>query len=117
VSVLALPLSAQQYKIAVVSGLHAHVWNPLKLMLAGDTVKFVGFAETVPELVAQARKTGVPDNLIFSDYKKMIEETKPDMVWAFTETSRHLEVVQFCAPRGIHVIMEKPLAATYKQAL
>jgi predicted dehydrogenase len=86
-------------------------------MLKGDLVKFVGFAETVPELVAQAKKTGVPDNLIFSDYKKMIEETKPDMVWAFTETYRHLEVVRFCAPRGIHVIVEKPLAATYKEAL
>jgi len=114
---LALPLSAQQYKIAVVSGLHAHVWAPLKIMLKGDKVKLVGFAETVPELVAQAKKTGVPDALIFSDYKKMIEETKPDMVWAFTETYRHLEVVEFCAPRGIHVIVEKPLAATYKQAL
>ncbi|MBI4873398.1 MAG: Gfo/Idh/MocA family oxidoreductase [Acidobacteria bacterium] len=114
---LALPLCAQQYKIAIVSGLHAHVWGPLKLALKGDKVKFVGFAETLPELVAQAGKTGVPDKLIFSDYKKMIDETKPDMVWAFTETYRHLEVVQFCAPRGIHVIVEKPLAATYKQAL
>ena len=114
---LALPMPAQQYKIAIVSGLHAHVWAPLKLALKGDQVKFSGFAETLPELVAQARKTGVPDNLIFADYRKMIEETKPDMVWAFTETYRHLEVVQYCAPRGIHVIVEKPLAATYKQAL
>ncbi len=114
---IALPLPAQQYKIAVVSGLHAHVWTPLKLALKGDTMKFVGFAESLPSLVAQAKKTGVPDDLIFSDYKKMIDQTKPDIVWAFTETYRHLEVVEYCAPRGIHVIVEKPLAATYKQAL
>ncbi len=114
---LALPLSAQQYKMAIVSGLHAHVWAPLKQVLNSDQVKFVGFAETLPELVAQAKKTGVPDKLIFADYKKMIEETKPDFVWAFTETYRHLEVIQFCAPRGIHVIVEKPMAATYAQAL
>jgi predicted dehydrogenase len=114
---LALPLAAQQYKIAIVSGLHAHVWAPLALALKSDQVKFVGFAETLPELVAQAKKAGVPDNLIFADYKKMIEATKPDMVWAFTETYRHLEVVEYCAPRGIHVIVEKPLGATYQQAL
>jgi predicted dehydrogenase len=59
----------------------------------------------------------VPEELIFSDYKKMIDQTKPDIVWAFTETNRHLEVVEYCAPRGIHVIVEKPLAATYQEAL
>ena len=98
--ILAAPLAAAEYKIAIVSGLHAHVWGPLKIALKGDKARLVGFAETLPELVAQAKKIGVPDNLIFSDYKKMIEETKPDMVWAFTETYRHLEVVEFCAPRG-----------------
>lgn len=115
---LALPLAAApQYKIAIVSGLHAHVWGPLKSSLHSDKVKLVGFAENLPELVAQAKKTGVPDELIFADYRKMIETTKPDFVWAFTETNRHLEVVEYCAPRGIHVIVEKPLAATMKQAL
>jgi predicted dehydrogenase len=39
------------------------------------------------------------------------------MVWAFTPTTGHVEVVRYCAPRGIHVIVEKPLAATYKEAL
>ena len=30
----------------------------------------------------------------FDDYKKMLDETKPDMVWAFVENNRHLEIVQ-----------------------
>jgi predicted dehydrogenase len=47
----------------------------------------------------------------------MIEETKPDVVWAFVENNRHLEIVQACAPRKIHVLFEKPLASTYKDAL
>jgi len=45
----------------------------------------------------------------------MIDQTKPDIVWAFTPTNGHLDVVRYCAPKGIHVIMEKPLAATLSE--
>jgi predicted dehydrogenase len=33
------------------------------------------------------------------------------------ENNRHLEVVEVCAPKKIHVIFEKPLASTYADAL
>jgi predicted dehydrogenase len=126
---LALPLAAQEYKIAVASMLHAHVWLHLGTMLKGDKVKLVGVSETLPDLIGRATREdvipqtqgvtrpGVPPSLIFADWKKMIEETKPDIVWAFTPTNRHVEVVRYCAPKGIHVIVEKPLAATFDEAL
>jgi predicted dehydrogenase len=47
----------------------------------------------------------------------MIDQTRPDIVWAFTPTNGHVDVVRYCAPRGIHVIVEKPLAATWNEAL
>ena len=118
----ALPLAAQQYKIAVVSMLHTHVFGHLGVIMKGDLVKFVGISETLPELIRQATRAdatrpAVPESLIFSDWKKMIDETKPDIVWAFTPTNEHVDVVRYCAPRGIHVMVEKPLGATYKEAL
>jgi predicted dehydrogenase len=126
---LALPAGAQEYKIAVVSMLHAHVWLHLGTMLKGDKVKLVGVSETLPDLIARATREdvipqtqnvtrpGVPQSLIFSDWKKMIDETKPDLVWAFTPTNAHVDVVRYCAPKGIHVMMEKPMAATLDEAL
>ena len=125
---LALPATAQQPKIAVVSMLHAHVWLHLGTMLKGDRVKLVGVSETLPNLIARAQRVdqipqsqdtrpGVPEALFFEDWKKMIDDTKPEIVWAFTPTNQHLDVVRYCAPRGIHVIVEKPLSATYKEAL
>ena len=118
----ALPLAAQPYKIAVVSMLHAHVFGHLGTILKSDQARFVGISETLPELIERAKRSdntrpGVPESLIFSDWKKMIDETRPDFVWAFTPTNEHVDVVRYCAPRGIHVMMEKPLAATYKEAL
>lgn len=126
---LTLPVAAQEYKIAVVSMLHAHVWLHLGTMLKGDKVKLVGVSETLPDLIQRAEREdvipqtegvtrpGVPASLIFADWKQMIDQTKPDMVWAFTPTNGHLDVVRYCAPKGIHVMMEKPLAATLKEAL
>lgn len=108
---------AQEYKIAVIGLVHSHVWGHLEKMVAGKPATLVGVAETNPELVAEARKAGVRENLIFSDYKKMLDEKKPDIVWAFVENNRHLEIAQACAPRKIHLMYEKPLASTYKDAL
>jgi predicted dehydrogenase len=126
---MSFSLAAEEYKIAVVSMQHAHVWLHLGTMLKGDKVKLVGVSETLPELIKRAEREdvipqtqgvtrpGVSESLVFADWKKMIDQTKPDIVWAFTPTNGHVEVVRYCAPRGIHVIVEKPLAATLAEAL
>lgn len=114
---LAFPVLAVEHTIAVVGLVHSHVWGHLGKMVKGQPAKLVGVAETVPELVAEAQKRGVPANLIQSDWKKMIDETKPEIVWAFVENNRHMEIVQYCAPRKIHVMFEKPLASTGKEAV
>jgi len=113
---IALPLVGQE-KIAVIGLEHSHVWGHLERMIRGEPAKLVGIAETDSELVAEAKKAGAPDSLIFSDFKKMLDQTKPDIVWSFVPNNRHLEIVQACAARKIHVIFEKPLASTYKDAL
>jgi len=110
-------LAADDYKIAVIGLVHSHVWGHLGPMLKGDHAKLVGIAETVPELIEAAKKRGASNVPFFEDYQKMLDETKPDFVWAFVENNRHQEIVQACAPKKIHVIFEKPLAATYAQAV
>jgi predicted dehydrogenase len=121
------PLAAQQYKLALVGLNHDHVWAQLPTILSDKSVKLVGIGETLADRVARVAqeetsarggtRPAVASSLIFGDWKKMIDETKPDIVWAFLETSRHLEVVEYCAPRGIHVMFEYPLAVKYEDAL
>jgi predicted dehydrogenase len=114
---LGLPVSAQEIKIGVVGLVHSHVWGHLGTILKGDKVQLAGIAETVPELIAEAKRRGAPEGVFHSDWRKMLEATKPQVVWAFVENNRHLEIVEFCAPRKIHVMFEKPLASTYADAL
>lgn len=127
----ALPCAAAEpLKIAVAGMKHGHVWLNLGAMLRGDPVRLVGVADDSAEQREWAKngapvgytygKPGphVPDErLIFSDWRKMIDETRPDIVWAFTPTDEHIDVVRYCAPKGIHVMVEKPLAATHRQAV
>ncbi len=114
---LCLPLAAEEYKIAVIGLVHSHVWGHLGKMIKGEPARLVGIAEPNAELAAEARKLGAPEAVFFTDYKKMLDQAKPDIVWSFVENNRHLEIVQACAPRKIHVMFEKPLAATYREAL
>ena len=114
---LTAPAAAQEYKMAVIGLVHSHVWGHLHTIVESKDVKLVGVAEPNEALLAEAKKMGVPDDLLTTDYKKMLAEKKPDLVWSFVENNRHLEIVQACAPKKINVIFEKPLAATYQQAL
>jgi predicted dehydrogenase len=114
----AVPALSQPYKIAVIGLIHSHEGTYVPRMTRSEQVKLVGIAESIPELVSLAKeRQGAKDVPFFDDYKKMLDETKPDFVWAFVENNRHLEILKECAPRHIHVIYEKPLASTYKDAV
>ena len=42
---------------------------------------------------------------------------KPDAVSAFNPTKEHLDVVRYFAPKGIPIMVEKPMATSYKEAI
>lgn len=116
-TLLTLCPGAGQEKIAVIGLIHSHVWGHLGKMIQGAPARLAGIAETRADLIEEAKRRGAPAEVFFDDYRKMLEQTKPDIVWAFVENNRHLEIVQACAPRKIHVMFEKPLASTYRDAL
>jgi predicted dehydrogenase len=111
------PAQEKTYKIALVGLVHSHVWGHLTTILKSKDVQLVGVAEPNPALRAEAEKAGVDKSLITGeDYTQMLDRTKPDIVWAFVENNRHLEIAKACAPRKINLIFEKPLASTGAEA-
>ena len=54
--------------------------------------------------------------LLYTDLEDMLDKTKPNAVVVFTNTFDHRKVVEVCAKRGIHVMMEKPLAVNIEHA-
>lgn len=63
-----------------------------------------------------ARQYGFDAKLIYSNLEYMLDQVKPQAVVAFGSVFDHLSVVEACAPRGIHVMVEKPLAVSNEHA-
>ncbi|QHU90818.1 Gfo/Idh/MocA family oxidoreductase [Candidatus Saccharibacteria bacterium oral taxon 488] len=52
----------------------------------------------------------------FTDYKEMLEEARPDAVSVVVPTPFHLEVATEVMSRGIHCMLEKPIASSVEEA-
>ena len=52
----------------------------------------------------------------FQNLDEMLDKKKPEAVIVYEDIYDHLRVIEACAQRGIHVMVEKPLATTTAQA-
>lgn len=103
-------------RVGVAGLTHSHVHGILGRPLRGD-ILVVGIAEPNRELATRYLKQyNLPDSLWFPSVQAMLDKTRPEAVAAFGSIFEHLAVVEACAPRGIHVMVEKPLAVTMEHA-
>jgi len=113
------PLQSQQtepLRLGVAGVSHGHLWEVISRVDRGDFV-VTGVFENDPALL---KSNGLVKKLsadkFYSDLGKMLDETKPEAVIAYGSIYDHLSVVEACAPRGIHVMVEKPLAVNNEHA-
>src|SRR5262249_54031763 len=77
----------------------------------------VGIVEPDQKLVAQAaRRYKLRTELFYSSLEDLLAKTNAQAVATFTSTFDHKRVVETCAPHGVHVMMEKPLAVNMEHA-
>lgn len=101
----------------VVAGLsHDHAHMIMGRKKTGD-IEIVGIAEPNRELAMRyARQYGFDMSLVSTSLEELVDKVKPEAVLAFNAIFDHLKVVEICAPRGIHVMVEKPLAVSWEHA-
>ena len=104
-------------RIAVAGITHGHV--PWILGRKPNTgIELVGIFETNKDLVRRyAKEFNLDSNLFYNDLDQMLDEEKPEALAAFGSIYEHMAAVESAAPRGIHVMVEKPLATNMKHAL
>ena len=108
--------NAGSLRLAVAGITHGHVGWILGRKDKTD-VTLVGIYEPNTSLAQRyAKQYNLSSNLFYSDLNKMLEVVKPEAVVAFGSIYEHMAVVEACAPKGIHVMVEKPLATTIAQA-
>ena len=109
--------NASPLRVAVAGITHGHVSWILNRKNKTD-VELVGVYETNKELAERyATRFNLDKKLFYEDLNKMLDAVKPTAVVAFGSIYSHLAVVEACAPRGIHVMVEKPLAVSLEHAL
>jgi predicted dehydrogenase len=100
--------SAQLLRVGVVGLSHDHAHSIMNQYKRGE-VRIMGIVEPDGKLVERYKKQyAVPDSLFYPSVQRMLE-TKPEAVLAYNAINEHRTVVEACAPKGIHVMVEKPL--------
>lgn len=110
----------------------AQAGKPLRLAVAGishghapwifqrkdkSDIIITGVYEPNKELAQRyIKQYGLKEELFHTDLNKMLDASRPEAVVAFGSIYEHAAAVEACAPRGIHVMVEKPLATTLEQA-
>ncbi len=96
-------------KVIIAGLVHGHVNGFLRS--SAGSIEIVGICEADQGVVKRYRDRYKFDDALFgTDLAKMVDELKPHAIWAFSNTYDHLAIVEIAAPRGVHVIVEKPLA-------
>ncbi|HUT01166.1 MAG TPA: Gfo/Idh/MocA family oxidoreductase [Phycisphaerae bacterium] len=120
---------SKTYRVGVIGFAHMHINNVLGLFAKHPQVELVACADTVParpELrkgpytrqwnLEHARKDlGMPRS--YECYREMLDAEGFDIVICTSENAKHPEVVAACAAAGVHVCVEKPMAASLSDAL
>ena len=107
---------SEPLRVGIVGLTHTHVHWILGREDRGD-IQIVGIVEPNLDLAERyAKQHGFSERIVFNTIEEMISATHPEAVTAFGTIYEHLQVVEVCAPLGIHVMVEKPLAVSLEHA-
>ncbi len=108
--------SQKPIRLAVAGMTHSHIAFFFGRKNKSD-FNLVGIYEPNLEMALRyAKKYDFDPKLIYDNLDKMLDAVKPEAVVAFGSILEHTSVVESCAPRGINVMVEKPLATTVEYA-
>lgn len=120
-TVLAAAVAAAQpapLRVAVVGLVHGHVDGFFQHNLHRTDIEIVAVTDPSRTLFDKyAKQFNLAPSLYYATLDDLIAKTHPQAVLAYTSTYDHRAIVETCAKHGVHVMMEKPLAVSYADAL
>jgi predicted dehydrogenase len=105
------------WKIAGINFDHFHMGDLLRMAHNHPRAEIVGISDEDPaRMQTAASNFSIPSERQFTDYRECLERTQPDIVILCPATARHAEYVEKVAPFGVHLLVEKPFAASLADA-
>ncbi len=85
-----------------------------------NNLEITAVCDVMPEHMENVlKKHGLHENPLirrYTDYRQMIQEIRPELASIATESGLHAEIALYCIENGIHVIIEKPMAMSLRDA-
>ena len=109
--------ASKPLRLAIAGLVHGHVDGFFRALGNRTDVQLIGIAD--PDTALQqkyAARYKFDQSIFFNDVATMLDRVKPEVVASFTSTYDHPAVVEACAARQVHVMMEKPLAVSMEHA-
>lgn len=122
-------VASKVYRVGVIGFAHMHVNELIDQFDRLENVRWVACADTQPSdpnlaqvagtraanLKRALEKTGIPKR--YDDYRELLEKEELDILIVCAENTRSADVTVEALSRGMHVLREKPMAASYSDAL
>jgi predicted dehydrogenase len=108
---VAAPRPPAPLRIAIVGMVHGHVEGILSEAARREDIRIVGVYEPDRAVFDRlAAKYKLNPAIYSASLDAMLDTAKPEAVSVMTSIKDHLMAVEACAPRGVHLLLEKPLA-------
>lgn len=98
---------------AAVIGVGSMGRNHVRVYRELESVELVGIADQNPQTAAKV--SGSYCIPYYTDYAEMLEECKPDLVTLAVPTGLHRKIGADVIQRGVHVLIEKPIATNVEE--
>ena len=102
----------KSYRTGIVGPVHLN--SHLYSLSAVPAIKLVAAVARTEAEKKPFQQYGI--SKFYSNYEEMLDNEDLDIFEIDSETNRHYEMVLAAAKRGIHVLLEKPIAVTLKEA-
>jgi predicted dehydrogenase len=107
----------KKWKIVGLNFDHMHMGDLLRMVFDHPDAEIAGVCDAQPDRMRAAiRNFRIPADRVFIDVDDCMEQARPDLVILCPATARHAEYVERVAPYGAQILLEKPFAASLKEA-
>lgn len=110
------PIS-RELRFAGVNFDHMHMGDLLRQVHEHPACTIAGIADgDRARMQGSIASLGIAEERVFRDFLACVEQTRPDVVMVCAKTGEHADYVEALAPLGCHVLLEKPFAASLRDA-
>jgi predicted dehydrogenase len=112
------PAATAPVRVAIAGLVHGHVTGFMRQLQSRTAdMELVGVFEADAALrTAFRERYGLAEDRMFASLEDLLTRARPQAVAAFSSTRDHRPIVEAAAARGVHVMVEKPLAVSMADA-